>query len=137
MRISAWSSDVCSSDLREAAEAFAATVAKRWPQVKLVTVLPKGSDASIREDVFVDTSGDLARQWGANAAGWAAMLRPATYIHAPARADRLSVPTAALGDTLAQACRQGSGPDRTPRYERRSPHTDTATKTRDCFLPTT
>src|SRR3546814_10799585 len=104
MRISDWSSDVCSSDLlaaynddglagakaddrvpdadlaprirlfdltrhtrftlllapqteaeREAAEAFAATVAKRWPQVKLVTVLPKGSDASIREDVFVDT----------------------------------------------------------------------------------
>src|SRR3546814_3974826 len=118
MRISDWSSDVCSSDLlaaynddglagakaddrvpdadlaprirlfdltrhtrftlllapqteaeREAAEAFAATVAKRWPQVKLVTVLPKGSDASIREDVFVDTAGDLARQWGANEAG--------------------------------------------------------------------
>src|SRR3546814_18162591 len=60
---------------REAAEAFAATVAKRWPQVKLVTVLPKGSDASIREDVFVATAGDLARQWGANEAGGAAGIR--------------------------------------------------------------
>src|SRR3546814_17691691 len=106
MRISAWSSDVCSSDLREAAEAFAATVAKRWPQVKLVTVLPKGSDASIREDVFVDTAGDLARQWGANEAGWAALIRPDTYIHARARLDRLAVITDALSELGRASCRE-------------------------------
>src|SRR3546814_16512013 len=122
MRISDWSSDVCSSDLlaaynddglagakaddrvpdadlaprirlfdltrhtrftlllapqteaeREAAEAFAANVAKRWPQGKMVNVLPKGSDAYIRDDVFVDTAVDPARQGGAKEARRAAL----------------------------------------------------------------
>nr|CAC41015.3 pentachlorophenol-4-monooxygenase [Novosphingobium lentum NBRC 107847] len=86
------------------AEAFATSAAKRWPQIKVVTVLAKGSEGRIREDVFVDTDGDLARQWGENSVGWAALIRPDTYVHARARLDRLDFITDALRDTLVEAC---------------------------------
>ncbi|AEG51052.1 Pentachlorophenol monooxygenase [Sphingobium chlorophenolicum L-1] len=77
------------------AEKLRDLIREQWPLVKPVLVRPQGSEESIEGDVHVDSYGQLKREWGDNAKGWAALLRPDNYIHARAGLDR--------GDLLVQA----------------------------------
>jgi hypothetical protein len=86
-----------------AAEVYATMVRERWPQVKVITVLPEGTEPSIRSDVYVDTTGDLQTQWGKNPVGWIALLRPDNYVHARARLSRSELVTKALASLLVEA----------------------------------
>jgi 2-polyprenyl-6-methoxyphenol hydroxylase-like FAD-dependent oxidoreductase len=90
----------------QTAAAYAAMVRQRWPQVKVITVLPEGAQASIQSDVYVDTSSNLKDEWGNNAVGWVALLRPDNYIHARARLSRSELVSAALASMLVESTTQ-------------------------------
>lgn len=64
----------------ELAESLRSEVSRRWPQVKTALVLPAGREV-VQNDVYVDTKGELAKNWGGADHGWASLVRPDNYIH--------------------------------------------------------
>ncbi|MGQ0620898.1 MAG: FAD-dependent monooxygenase [Panacagrimonas sp.] len=77
-------------------------VRRRWPQVKVVTVLPAGSE-TLENNVFVDSSGELTRNWGNGPTGWMALIRPDSYIHQRTSFADPGAVTAVLHDMLTGA----------------------------------
>jgi 2-polyprenyl-6-methoxyphenol hydroxylase-like FAD-dependent oxidoreductase len=55
-------------------------IARRWPQVKLATILPQGTEVPLVPGVFVDSFADLLKQWGGGSGGWVALIRPDGYL---------------------------------------------------------
>lgn len=77
-------------------------VSQRWPQVKVATILPEGSE-TLENNVFVDSTGELAKNWGGNEGGWCAVLRPDNYIHQRTSLANSDAVTTALDSMLVGA----------------------------------
>jgi hypothetical protein len=86
----------------ELAESLRNEVNWRWPQVKTALVLPAGHEA-IQNDVYVDSTGDLAKNWGNADRGWAGLVRPDNYIHSRSSLANPSAVTGVLDEFLVGA----------------------------------
>jgi len=84
------------------AQALRETVARRWPRIKLVTVLPQGSE-TLENNVYIDKTGELAKAWGENSVGWAALIRPDNYVHTRAALTNSEAIVRVLDDLLISA----------------------------------